>query len=62
LLTTQRAPQGLLQLDNPVDDVAFVDVPPDDYRAIRRAILEISDFEWNGAESEASGNDLLPFE
>ncbi len=38
LLTTVRAPQGLLPSGE--DDGAYVDVPPDDYRAIRRAILD----------------------
>lgn len=41
LITTTKAPGGLL----PQDDAGFIEVPPDDYRAIRRAILNISDFE-----------------
>lgn len=41
LLSTVRSPQGLLESD----DGGYVDVPPDDYRAIRRAILRIEDFE-----------------
>jgi hypothetical protein len=41
LLLTARSPQGLL----PFDDGSFVEVPPDDYRAIRRAILNLGDFE-----------------
>ena len=41
LLLTARSPQGLLAFDNG----NFVDVPPDDYRAIRRAILNLRDFE-----------------
>lgn len=49
LLTTQRAPQGLLPLDNDDEDASgYVDVPPDDYRAIRRAILDLSEFEKAG--------------
>jgi hypothetical protein len=43
LLSTNRSPQGLL----PFDDSRFVDVPSDDYRAIRRAILNLSEFEKN---------------
>lgn len=41
LLTTARSPQGLLPFDTPSKDGSWVEVPPDDYRAIRRAILEI---------------------
>jgi hypothetical protein len=41
LMATDRTPLGLL----PTDDNAFVDVPPDDYRAIRRAILDLGQFE-----------------
>jgi hypothetical protein len=42
LLTTAKAPSGLLATD---DESQFVDVPPDDYRAIRRAILDLDKFE-----------------
>jgi hypothetical protein len=38
LLTTQHAPLGLLPSD---DKGGYVDVPPDDYRSIRRAILDV---------------------
>ena len=41
LIATAKAPGGLL----PTDEAGFVEVPPDDYRAIRRAILNISQFE-----------------
>jgi hypothetical protein len=41
LLTTGKAPLGLL----PSEDQAFVEVPPDDYRAIRRAILDLGEFQ-----------------
>jgi hypothetical protein len=45
LITTARAPQGLL----PIDDehggaVRYLEVPPDDYRSIRRAILSVDEF------------------
>jgi hypothetical protein len=40
LLTTQNAPRGLLPDDEAKS--GFVDVPPDDYRSIRRAILDLS--------------------
>lgn len=46
LLSTAREPQGMLPMgDGVVDDGGFVDVPPDDYRAIRRAILDLSVFQ-----------------
>ncbi len=41
LLSTVRSPEGLLEIENGV----YTDVPTDDYRAIRRAILNIEDFE-----------------
>jgi hypothetical protein len=45
LLTTLRAPQGLLPAgDDERDTTSFVEVPPDDYRAIRRAILDPNQF------------------
>jgi hypothetical protein len=40
LLTTGRAPKGLLVQD----DGGYVQVPPDDYRAIRRAILNLEEY------------------
>lgn len=43
LISTNNAPGGLFALDESPD--RYVDVPPDDYRAIRRAILDISEFE-----------------
>lgn len=41
LLTTAKSPLGLIETESRT----FVDVPPDDYRAIRRAILDIDEFE-----------------
>ncbi len=40
LLSTTRTPQGLLELDNG----GFIQVPIDDYRTIRRAILDIDEY------------------
>lgn len=53
LFATQRAPLGLL----PDDDAAsgFVDVPPDDYRSIRRAILDLERFEKTKTLGEVEG-------
>jgi hypothetical protein len=47
LLTTLKAPQGLLPSGDGGDNdlSTFFEVPPDDYRAIRRAILDPSRFE-----------------
>lgn len=45
LLSTAKEPQGLLPTDDPNQpDGAYVEVPPDDYRAIRRAILDLQAF------------------
>ena len=40
LIATAKAPLGLFQDDNS----QYVEVPPDDYRSIRRAILDLSQF------------------
>ncbi|MEK9501395.1 hypothetical protein [Gaopeijia maritima] len=45
LITTVRAPQGLLPVGNENAEAGFVEVPPDDYRSIRRAILDLTEFE-----------------
>jgi hypothetical protein len=45
LINTAKAPQGLLPFDDGFGEPQFIDVPPDDYRAIRRAILNLSEFE-----------------
>ena len=45
LISTAKAPQGLLQGVDEAGQAVFVDVPPDDYRAIRRAILDLGEFE-----------------
>jgi hypothetical protein len=41
LLSTMNAPQGLFEQE----DGAYLEVPPDDYRAIRRAILDFDKFQ-----------------
>lgn len=46
LQATAQAPQGLLAVDDPaVASGAYIEVPPDDYRSIRRAILDLEQFE-----------------
>ena len=53
LISTDKAPKGLLALDDAQTE-AFVDVPPDDYRAIRRAILDVDRFESHAVAAGAS--------
>jgi hypothetical protein len=51
MLTTQKAPKGLLPIGSDENDSAFTDVPSDDYRAIRRAILDLTEFDKQLNES-----------
>ncbi|WP_312203435.1 hypothetical protein [Anaerospora hongkongensis] len=44
LVNTSRAPQGLFQADTDLGE-EIIDVPANDYRSIRRAILNINDIE-----------------
>ena len=43
LINTSRAPKGLFEVETD-DGVKFVSVPQNDYRAIRRAILDLNEF------------------
>jgi hypothetical protein len=45
LMATSRAPQGLFQVDIADDISEYVEVPKDDYRSIRRAILNLQEFD-----------------
>jgi hypothetical protein len=45
LINTAKAPQGLLPFQNELGESQLIEVPPDDYRAIRRAILDLGEFE-----------------
>lgn len=45
LISTTAAPQGLYEVDDSDGDAGFVEVPKDDYRSIRRAVLELNEFE-----------------
>ena len=52
LINTARQPKGLFEVSDDEDVDVFVDVPKDDYRSIRRAILDLSDCPFiNGANS-----------
>jgi hypothetical protein len=44
LISTVKAPQGLFEVKESDDDASFVEVPSDDYRSIRRAILDLEKF------------------
>jgi hypothetical protein len=50
LMTTARAPKGLLPIEDDRGQVSYVDVPAEDYRSIRRAILNIAEFERSRAQ------------
>lgn len=54
LTATVKAPQGLFQAENEDGDLQYVEVPADDYRSIRRAILDIGDFEREVPQGRAS--------
>lgn len=56
LLSTAREPQGTFPMGGFEDHIAgFVDVPPDDYRAIRRAILDLHEFYSKSASAPNAG-------
>lgn len=44
LINTARAPKGLFEDEIEDDPTEFINVPRDDYRSIRRAILDLSKF------------------
>ncbi|MDE6345693.1 MAG: ATP-binding protein [Muribaculaceae bacterium] len=44
LINTARAPKGLFEAEIDDSQTEFIDVPRDDYRSIRRAILDLSEF------------------
>lgn len=45
LIRTSTAPKGLFEVDDDDGGSAFVEVPMDDYRSIRRAILDLNNFD-----------------
>jgi hypothetical protein len=58
LIATSKAPSGLLPAgEEGVPE--FVDVPPDDYRSIRRAILDITAFEAAQAAEPAVADSVV---
>ncbi len=54
IATGTRAPLGLFEVET-TEGSEFVDVPADDYRSIRRAILRIDDFENAQTVASATG-------
>jgi hypothetical protein len=58
LMTTARAPLGLFEaVVEEGGDEEFVEVPVDDYRSIRRAILDLDEFERDYASRVAQRPD-----
>jgi len=45
LITTTRAPIGLVPNENGDEEYSYAEVPTDDYRSIRRAILDLDEYE-----------------
>lgn len=58
LMTTKRAPQGLLPTEDRSGKPSYVEVPKDDYRAIRRAVLDVSEFDYSILERELASRKL----
>lgn len=44
LINTTKAPKGLFEIETDPDQSEFIEVPVNDYRSIRRAILNIDEF------------------
>lgn len=45
LFNTKKAPAGLFPTEDEAGKEVYAEVPQDDYRSIRRAILDLSRFE-----------------
>jgi len=56
LITTNNEPAGLLPGEDDADLPVFVEVPPDDYRSIRRAILDLQAFRTEQGEGERNSS------
>jgi hypothetical protein len=53
LISTTAAPEGLFEVEDGDRGAEFVVVPKDDYRSIRRAVLELGTFD--GRHSHRAG-------
>ncbi|PQO21994.1 hypothetical protein C2I36_15425 [Rhodobacteraceae bacterium WD3A24] len=49
LINTAKSPTGFLFPDTELSDAGEIEVPEDDYRAVRRAVLDLSEFEKDNA-------------
>ena len=58
LMTGAKAPMGLFEVETDEGGDEFVDVPADDYRSIRRAILDLDEFEGDYASRAAAGPEI----
>lgn len=56
LIATKKAPKGLLPTSDNTDE--YIEVPPDDYRVIRRAILDIQKFNLEKILESVQRDDL----
>lgn len=56
LINTTRAPKGLFETENEDGESEFVNVPTNDYRAIRRAILDLDAFYVQQTDSDEQPN------
>jgi hypothetical protein len=45
LINTTNAPTGFLFENSEISDAGEIEVPEDDYRAVRRAVLDLNEFE-----------------
>jgi hypothetical protein len=45
LIATAKSPTGFLFAEMELSDAGEIEVPEDDYRAVRRAVLDLSEFE-----------------
>lgn len=55
LVTTTKAPRGLFETGDVDTESEFVEVPADDYRSIRRAVLDLDAFESRQMEIGETG-------
>jgi len=55
LIATVNSPQGLFEVIDKQGEQRFVDVPQDDYRSIRRAILDLNRFDRRNPGSQING-------
>jgi hypothetical protein len=52
LITTVKEPKGLFEAEIGDEGVSYIQVPMDDYRSIRRAVLDLGAFEASGEQGK----------